>query len=545
MKSNKTEQHKGKKKDNLGWKIIKLQAQVGETNSRKAMKAVEAERNKEVVSTSTTTTTTTTTASSSSSSSSLISTTTIATTTAVTEELLKLKEQKISQKIYHAKKEVKKTFVKAKTFETQRLIKRLKEARKTIENNGEEATDDMNPASKKKQDFTEEDIAKFEHELELVKTLDMDSLSEHAFISKLSKHPTLRKHPLLVPYVEAKTTTEKTNGDSKKISSSSSKDTVLIQSIESRLINTKTVKDYMVKLWQQLEHIVSGKKATDQHVDLMEKKRKADDDHEEQENKKQKTETRKDIKSQHEIEHSSDNSDNNSSSDDNDDDDDGNNDDDDDDDDDSDNALAEDMSDSEYDDGYDSDGQPLPKSRKNGKASITSSMFIGSLNEGGGQFQKNNKKEKKRDKNDWVDDKFDEIYGMIKKNRPGQRARRMKAELKYGEGANHVKKAAEEARVQKEKKTARKAKQEQFKASRDASSTNTQKLPTNINNNNTSNNNNNNKQISIGAGNRPAAAVLVDPTLHPSWIAKQSEKAAIAVALSSARSNRIVFEDSD
>lgn len=82
-------------------------------------------------------------------------------------------------------------------------------------------------------------------------------------------------------------------------------------------------------------------------------------------------------------------------------------------------------SDSEGDNGYDSDGLPLPKTGKSGKASTASSMFIGSLNES--QSSKKNKKEqgRKRDKNDWVDDKFDEIYGKAKKNRPGQRERRM------------------------------------------------------------------------------------------------------------------------
>lgn len=81
-----------------------------------------------------------------------------------------------------------------------------------------------------------------------------------------------------------------------------------------------------------------------------------------------------------------------------------------------------DISDDEHDDGYDSDGLPLPKSSGK-KASTASSMFIGSLNEGSSKKDKKDKN-KKKDKNDWVDEKFDEIYGKIKKNRPGQRERR-------------------------------------------------------------------------------------------------------------------------
>ncbi|KAF9349760.1 hypothetical protein BGX34_001615, partial [Mortierella sp. NVP85] len=389
-KSNSKAEHKGKKKDNLGWKIIKLQAQVGETNSRKAKKVVEAEKKKEGVSTTTTTGLD-------------VSEEGIHAGTDLSEaaaKLLALKEQKISQKIYHAKKEIKKTFVKARTFETQRLIKRLKEARKAVEEQ-DDPMEGTKPASKKRQEYTKEDIAKFEYELELVKTK------------------------------KAKTTQDDT---SKREDNSA----------------------------------MSGSDGDDE---------------------------------------------------------------------DGDNSDVQYDSDSERDDGYDSDGLPLPKTGKSGKASTASSMFIGSLNED--HSQKKNKKEqsRKRDKNDWVDDKFDEIYGKAKKNRPGQRERRMKAERQFGQEANHIKKAAEEARQREEKKAARKAKQERFTA-RDASAANAQRPLSNRR---------------AGAGqdsargqtNPPHATTPVDPTLHPSWVAKQTEKAAIAAALTAAKSSKIVFDDSD
>lgn len=119
-----------------------------------------------------------------------------------------------------------------------------------------------------------------------------------------------------------------------------------------------------------------------------------------------------------------------------------------------------------------------------------------------------------------------------------------KAERKFGKEANHVKKAMEEAKIREEKKAARKAKQEKFKA-KDASSANAQTLP-------------NRRTIGAGDGSAsvhrpappkakktPAGPDLNDPTLHPSWIAKQSEKAAMAAALSGAKSSKIVFDDSD
>ncbi|KAG0005831.1 hypothetical protein BGZ80_009215 [Entomortierella chlamydospora] len=500
---NKSE-HKGKKKDNLGWEIIKLQAQVGETNSRKAKKAVEAERKKEGISS--------TTAGRDSEEASEDASKALS---EAAEKLLKLKEQKISQKIYQAKKEIRKAFVKAKGQETQRLIKRLKESRKAVESkNGEsesteeKSTEEAKP--KRKQDFTAEDVAKFENELELVKKMDMDTLSEHAFVTKLAKHSILGSHQLMEPYVKV---TSKSNGESTEKDS-------LIQIIEARLTNTKAVKEHMSKLWDEMEHIVTGRKVD--HNELK-KKRKAGNDQEEPESKKTKTkDTKGTPKNDNENKEDEDEEEEEEEED----------------------VNMSDISDDEgYDDGYDSDGLPMPMNGKR-KATTESSMFIGSLNAGNSKSDKKNKEKKgKKDKNDWVDEKFDEIYGKIKKNRPGQRARRMKAELKYGKEANHVKKAEEEARLREEKKAARKAKMEKFNASK-ASSANSQRLP---------------NRRTIGAGDGSAAVHQPiqskpktpsgpdpnDPTLHPSWLAKQSEKAAMAAALSGAKSNKIVFDDSD
>ncbi|KAG0377774.1 hypothetical protein BGX24_005486 [Mortierella sp. AD032] len=505
MDDAKADQHKGKKKDNLGWEIIKLQAQVGESTSRKVKKIVEAERKKEH-------------------GSSVKEGTTeeedqeqeSAALSEAAQKLLKLKEQKISQKIYHARKEIRKAFVKAKAFETQRLVKRLREARKAVEekeNKGEAKEEEDKPAHKKKQDLTQEDVTKFENEIELVKKMDMDSLSEHAFVVKLAKHPILGSHALMAPYSTASTT-------KKEIVEAGSPDAATVQIIESRLTNTKTVKEHMSKLWDELENIITGKKANEEKN----KKRKAGEDLDESKNKKNKTQKdTKKAESEDEDEGSDDESDVE--------------------------MVDYDLSDSEReDDGYDSDGLPLPKSGKSaGSSSSMASMFIGSLNEG-----KKDKKDKKgkKDKNEWVDEKFDEIYGKIKKNRPGQQARRAKAERKFGKEANHVKKAEEEAKVRAEKKAARKAKQDKFNAQRDASTANAQTLP---------------GRRTIGAGDGSASVIqpkkqrvmakpmsstpsgpdLNDPTLHPSWIAKQTEKAAMAAALSGAKSNKITFDDSD
>ncbi|KAF9918515.1 hypothetical protein BX616_008216 [Lobosporangium transversale] len=524
MTNIKADHKSGKKKENLNWEISKLQAQIGETTLRRAQKAIEAERKKENASTSTTART------GSGSGTGTGTGTTTATTPeegseeakAIAEKLLKLKEVKISQKIYQAKKEIRRAFVKAKSFEIQRLHKRLKEARKAIESksesNGHKEESPEETKQSKKKELTKDDIPKFEQELELVKNMNMDSLSEHAFVAKLKKHPILGSHALMKPYIEIEDAnisskveknqqSEKPKTDSLENNNSTMKES-LVQIIEARLTNTKTVKEHMTKLWDELEHIATGKRVD--HNELAKKRKMGIDgntDNTEAE-KSKKARTSKDIK---EYRHKSNDSDEDG--------------------DESDNESVDmsHISDGEHNDGYDSDGLPLPM---NGKATTATSMFIGSLNAGDSK----KKKKDKKDKNDWVDDKFDEIYGKTKKNRPGQRARRLKAERKYGKEANHVKKAEEEARLREERKAARKAKKEQFKA-KDASSANAKKLA-------------NRRAIGDGSVAKPITQTpsgpdLNDPTLHPSWIAKQTEKAAMAAALSGSKSNKIVFDDSD
>jgi len=225
--------------------------------------------------------------------------------------------------------------------------------------------------------------------------MDMDALSEHAFATKLAKHPILGSHGLMAPYVEFKNKKDKDAKDEATTESTSTPKDALILIIENRLTNAKTVKEHMAKLWDELEHIVTGKKVDHQELS---KKRKARNDspseegaEEQQQQQHKKGKTAKDTKNKKADDEESDNEDIGS---------------------DVEMASFSGSDDDEENDGYDSDGMPLPMNA--GPASAGSSMFIGSLNAGNG----------KKDKNDWVDDKFDEIYGKIKKNRPGQRARR-------------------------------------------------------------------------------------------------------------------------
>ncbi|ORY91304.1 hypothetical protein BCR43DRAFT_103548 [Syncephalastrum racemosum] len=76
-----------------------------------------------------------------------------------------------------------------------------------------------------------------------------------------------------------------------------------------------------------------------------------------------------------------------------------------------------------------------------GQFDVAASMFVGSLNQ---ESKPRKKTASKKDSTDWIDPNFDAIYnGEVKKNRPGQAARRKKAEELYGEEANHLKKERE------------------------------------------------------------------------------------------------------
>ncbi|KAJ1916978.1 hypothetical protein H4219_003449 [Mycoemilia scoparia] len=117
--------------------------------------------------------------------------------------------------------------------------------------------------------------------------------------------------------------------------------------------------------------------------------------------------------------------------------------------------------DSGISDDDDDDSNEKSKKKKKGLPTVAStdeSMFVGSLADFASdnddsdisisdydEPKKSSKSSKKRkrsklDSDDWVDPKFDEIYGIgEKKNRPGQRQRQKMWEKKFGKDANHIK----------------------------------------------------------------------------------------------------------
>ncbi|KAG0258511.1 hypothetical protein DFQ27_004607 [Actinomortierella ambigua] len=507
------------KKVNLGWKMAKLQAMAGGDVSRKAKKAAEAELKKKKQ-----------TAAGADESSdddgereaddSLQQ----ELSKQAAAELEQVKAQKIENKIHHGKKVLLKTIKQAKQHEIQRLNKRIRELKKLAE---DEAGQKENKMKKTKQD-----LPSLELELELTQNMSSELVDEEALHARLAKHPVLATHslmekytkplpenpdfPLTADYVKKKYP----GGTPAEIK------TTLVTILLPRLKNVKAVREHLNQLMDDLELIATGRKY----------EKPAKPQQQLQQMKQQGKGGKADNKQKEAV------FDDDSEADGEDNDDNEEEEGDDDMDNDSDNSYGV------YDDGYDSDGLPLPMDGKSkGSGREPSSLFIGSLNAG----SKEDKKRKRGgSKDDWVDEKFDEIYGKVKRNRQGQRARRALAEKKFGKQANHILKAQEEEKKRQEEKAAKKAARDVRRAARRAagivpesgSSANATKL---------------HNQRSMGgqapvaaaagqskaeAGGKPDAS---DPTLHPSWLAKKSEAAAVAAALAGGKSNKIVFDDSD
>ncbi|KAG0228943.1 hypothetical protein BGW41_003219 [Actinomortierella wolfii] len=507
------------KKVNLGWKMAKLQALAGGEVSKKAKKAAEAELKKKAAALAGHS------KSEDESDMEVDESLKEDISKQAAAELEKVKAQKIENKIYHGRKVLHKTIKQARVHEIQRLNKRIRELKKEDSAKSEDANQ-----NDKKQKKTKQDLPGLEQELELTQNLAIDLVDDETFHTRLVKHPALSTHPLMAQYI--KPLPENPNfpltddfakkkypgGIPAEIKS------ILQNIILPRVKNVKAVREYLNQLMDDLELIATGRKyeksnKTKQQEEQNDKANKSD--------KKSKGEDKEDTDAD-DDEQEDDNAE----------------------DADSDAGFDSDVSYGVYDDGYDSDGLPLPMDGKSkGSSREPSSMFIGSLNAG----SKSDKKRKRGSKDDfWVDDKFDEIYGKTKRNRPGQRARRALAEKKYGKKANHIIKAQEEEKKRLEEKAAKKAARDARRAARAAqgivpgagSSANATKL---------------HNQRPLGGQQPsapdtqpnakvtkpPAAAAAADPTLHPSWQAKKSEAAAVAAALAGAKSNKIVFDDSD
>ncbi|KAI8976938.1 hypothetical protein BDB01DRAFT_802028 [Pilobolus umbonatus] len=173
-------------------------------------------------------------------------------------ELTNARKEKLNTKLFQAVKELRTILKKAKSTELLKQIKKLKEARQSLEDE----------SSKKK--ATAEDVVKYEKELEMLKTLDLDKLANKTIKNKLTKQ--LKKEPLIIE-LAGSIDTESTNDG-------------LQLDLEARLLSHKIVIEETGKMINEFKHILTvnqeklEKRAEEQAKRLLEqekKKRKAEE----------------------------------------------------------------------------------------------------------------------------------------------------------------------------------------------------------------------------------------------------------------------------
>ncbi|KAI9140484.1 BUD22-domain-containing protein, partial [Paraphysoderma sedebokerense] len=191
-------------------------------------------------------------------------------------ELQRLKQEKIQRKMFHLKKELHQVSKKAKAFETQKLVKKLKSLRKDLEKELEEV---------KKSEIHDE-ITKIEQSFAYLKTMDLHKTTDIWFQSTLKKHRILATYcPFdIVPSSESSSTEPSgTSTDTKiqrkevKTTSSvepphsdddtkSSTTDVLFHNLSSRMKNTKVVKEMLSNLTNELLKTIAVLNKDDEQV---------------------------------------------------------------------------------------------------------------------------------------------------------------------------------------------------------------------------------------------------------------------------------------
>ncbi|KAL1922882.1 uncharacterized protein VTP21DRAFT_9258 [Calcarisporiella thermophila] len=547
MSDQKATSHK-KKKENLKWQINLLEAKCGlEPSIQRAKAAVRKSKDHK--------------------------TTEDAKEGADDEKLLmQLRGEKISRKLFHEKKELKKGLKKAKVFETQRLVKRLRNARvqlaqirnqvETGETSDEKTAGKTAEKSKTEQEL-DADVKRYEADLDIVKRLDLDRLVDKLLRTKLSKHPTLKSHPLMQQYID--TVVEEKGTPPPQTSSIAA--TLVdvnahVRTIEARLLGRNTVKEVFERIFKGLEVILFGKtsittistsekrkrgegsksEVMDNISTTVAKKLKLSSKNSQGVSDEQETGFEGDVEISGATDFSHISTDN--------DDDEiaqsqppasnsdgeiedrvhGNSFEDIDEEEASDEGenwerRGEEDEDEEgmpYADGYDSDGEPIDGSAKRSgarRANDTGSLFIDSLQSG------------------FIDGEMEpwerqEAEGKsLKKNRMGQRARRQLWEKKYGKNAKHVQKS-QQRRGNKDERS----KNGPHRAGAGTSGSNSKGADQR-------HQSHKHEPKAKRFSEQKKAAPQVDEELHPSWVAKQQQKEAMQKAMQQAKSTKIVFND--
>lgn len=179
------------------------------------------------------------------------------------QELYNARKLKLESKLYQARKDIKTALKKAKNEETQKQNKKIKSARKLLEKSVDDGKekDDEEAEKKPKKKITAEDIAVYERELEVIKSVDLDALVEKTLKSKLQKNAELKNEDLIKDLIESSIKAKKTEDK-------------ILQNVESRLIANKAVISEINIILSSFQSIIKGNNEKIEKMKTIEEKKK-------------------------------------------------------------------------------------------------------------------------------------------------------------------------------------------------------------------------------------------------------------------------------
>ncbi|ORZ24352.1 hypothetical protein BCR42DRAFT_402755 [Absidia repens] len=196
-------------------------------------------------------------------------------------ELNQAKKRKLESKLFHTRKEIKAGLKKSKVMETQKQIKKLREAQEYVASVTSGATDLADTTKteqeekvvKKGRAYTAQDVERFEKELEIIKMIDMKPLTEKVLNNFIRKNSTLKKDDTITSLLSSSTATSSTTTvDTNEEATSSNDNKALISNIEARLLGNKALTEPLKKSIGEIEMLLLG---PEERKLAMENKRKA------------------------------------------------------------------------------------------------------------------------------------------------------------------------------------------------------------------------------------------------------------------------------
>ncbi|CAO3600237.1 unnamed protein product [Absidia cylindrospora] len=190
------------------------------------------------------------------------------------DELNQAKKKKLESKLFHTRKEIKAGLKKSKTIETQKQIKKLREAQESVALVATDSPDTSTPEQeekvvKKGKAYTAQDVERFQKELDIIKTIDMEPLTEKVLNNFIRKNSTLKKDDTISSLLS---TSASTSSSTKEEATSTNDNKALISNIEARLLGNKALTEPLKKSIGEIEMLLLG---PEQRKLAMENKRKA------------------------------------------------------------------------------------------------------------------------------------------------------------------------------------------------------------------------------------------------------------------------------